>query len=396
MRGFLKWVMCCVLFVNALTGSATPAPKSSIDWYSFDAAHSLVVNVDIFVTSVCLQCSFAEIFFKGLALQFPWISVHRHVIDKDKSALLLFHQELTQVQSESYLVPAIFFCNSRWFGFDKVNTTGKALSRGLNYCYQKIQSEGKLTNSTIRHLQQWSTFGLAELDLDKPYPSPLVKIILVAMVEAFTPCSLFFLIVFMAFLWVYPSRRLLQLSVGILFILLLGALHSMQYVFLQFYESVLIYAAGCSRLFGAVLLGVLYYAKSQWRAGKQCSALWVIPFVILSGVAVYLNQQTCAHHVGAVFQQWVATKPLTLAGVYFYQLTYLFFYLLPMTALLILMLMFGGRSRKILPLAGYFILVATGFWLLVYPRGMAELGLSCFVWAVSLVLAFLYRRRLND
>lgn len=394
LRLLAKWLFYCVIIFNACVSYANPEDTSM--WFSQNNARGVILNVDLFISSVCPHCYKADAFFHEIENSTPWIKVRRHVINDDKMALQLFYQKLKQFDSSDFSAPTIIFCNSRWVGFENSETTGKGLLHALNYCHQQIEQDGALTQRTINIVRQWSGTSKvdAKLVINQP-TSPLERIVITALVEAFTPCSLFCFCVFLAFLWMYPERRWVQFFLSAVFLLALGIVHTAQFVFTEQYQHVL------SQLpwyfwsaIGALILFVAFqYAKAKWSSGVQRSVLWFLPVLVLSVITVYARQQVCAFSVGAVFQQWIQTQPLTQAAYYFYQFTYLCFYLLPLTLLLGFYLAFGVHPRRILPVSGCLMLMITGLVMLIYPDGLASSGLSAIVLIVSLFLGWYYVSR---
>lgn len=111
------------------------------------------IDVDLFLTTTCSHCQKADAFFREVEKKHPWVVVHRYEINEDKAALQIFYEHLQRQNSNNFLVPSIFFCNSHWSGFAEANTTGKRLQQALEDCRQKIINQGKLTPATGSVLQ---------------------------------------------------------------------------------------------------------------------------------------------------------------------------------------------------------------------------------------------------
>jgi glutaredoxin len=132
------------------------AGAMSFAWYTTAPDQHVILNVELFISSTCPYCHKADVFFKEIEPSTPWLHVHRHLINEDKSALDLFNQFLTDQNARDFSVPSIFFCNSRWLGFDSEQTTGNDLLKALAYCKNDIEKEGRLTDETIITLRQWA------------------------------------------------------------------------------------------------------------------------------------------------------------------------------------------------------------------------------------------------
>ena len=383
-----------VLLFNA--GFCDAVPKQSEDWFRRDDTAGIVLNVDLFITSTCPHCHKADDFFRVLSVKTPWVKTNRHEIDAEKSQLELFYQKLQAFHSNDFSVPTIMFCDSRWVGFADSETTGKGLLRALKYCHQQVEKDGTLTEVTRNTLRQWSatTQSNLKLELNKP-ASLLARIVISALMEAVSLCSLFCLLMFLSFLWLYPDRRGVRFYLGLMFILTLGALHTVQFVFTSVYQQWMLYLRWASWLSGAALIAyVVQYYNAQWRSGRQRSMFWIVPVLLFGIATVYSYQQTCDFSVGALFQQWLQTQTLTSEAYYLSQLTYLAFYLLPLVLLLVFYLVFNVHPRKILPVAACLMLATMGVLLLAYPSGLSSLAISCVVSIAAFFVA--WRHPKND
>jgi len=389
LRAKFKWLFYCVVIFNVCVSHANPTDTTT--WFSQDNnSTGVILNVDVFISSICPHCHKADAFFREIENSNHWIKVRRHVINEDKPALQLFYQKLKQFNSSDFSVPTIMFCDSRWVGFESSETTGRGLLHALNYCRHQIERDGTLTPITSNIVRQWSGTSRvdAKLVINQP-TSPLERIVITALVEAFTPCSLFCFMVFLAFLWMYPERRWIQLFLSAVFLLALSVAHTAQFVFTEQYQQLLLHLSWFSWPAGIMILFFAFqYAKALRTSGVQRSVIWAFPTLMLGVIAVYAHQQICAFSVGAIFQQWIQTQPLTQAAYYFYQLTYLGFYLLPLILLLGFHLVFGVHPRRILPVSACLMLMITGIALLIYPDSLASSGLSGVVLVASLFLGW--------
>lgn len=365
------------------------APQQSNAWFTRDAG-SVVINVDLFISSTCPHCHKADDFLRELTEKNSWLKISRHVINEEKPQLELFYQKLQLFHSNDFSVPTIMFCDSRWVGFSDSETTGKGLLRALRYCYHQVKAEGSLTETTRNTLRQWSATNASNLKVELNKPAPfLARIVISALMEAISPCSMFCLWMFLAFLWLYPDSRRVRFYLGLLFIMTLGVMHTFQFVFTSAYQQWMLSMRWVALLSGAALIAyVLQYYHTQWRSGPQRSMFWILPVMLLGVATVYSYQQTCEFSVGALFQQWLNTQTLTSPAFYFCQLTYLVFYLLPLSCLLVFYLIFNVHPRKLLPISGCFMLAAMGVLLLAYPDGLSSFSISCVIIIAALFVAW--------
>jgi len=255
-----------------------------------------------------------------------------------------------------------------------------------------------LTPLTVKTLRQWSGSNSldTEIDLDKTGLTPFQRLVTTALAEAITPCSLFCLLIFISFLWATQERRLMQLLIGLVFIVTLCIVRFLQFAVTPQYQNFLSHGMLMSVLSGAVLLLYVYFnAYAKLRTGVQRHVGWIFPVLIMSVVAVYVNQQNCRFSVGAVFSRWLLTQPLTSAAYYFYQISYLSIYIAPLILVLIVFILVNTRPRYLLSYSANFILASTGFILLIYPSALANFTFSCCILFFSLLFAWLVVRRKN-
>ena len=227
----MKFIVGLMFFLNILTAHANP---QSVIWFNHDALEKVTIHVDLFLSSTCPHCQKADAFFREIEPKKPWLVVHRHIINQDKVALQTFYTYLQQQNSNNFSVPAIFFCDSRWAGFASKETTGKALLHALTYCRKKISEQGELSPVTINVLRKWG--GASQFQISTTISQSVSTMLLLsAIMDALSPCSLFCFAAFLAFLWLYPTRKWLQFNVGLCFLLSLGVVHYLQQVHTAFY-----------------------------------------------------------------------------------------------------------------------------------------------------------------
>ena len=127
-------------------------------WFTQDPYHkeNIQLRVDLFLSSTCPHCLAANQFFHQLESKKKWLSVHRYYVNQDKAALDRFNDliQAQQITINAFAVPAIFFCDSRWLGFDNENNSGHQLLKSLNYCHQQLVASGKLTPTTVNAIRK--------------------------------------------------------------------------------------------------------------------------------------------------------------------------------------------------------------------------------------------------
>lgn len=209
----MKFIVGVMFLTIVSLAYADPKPSP---WFTHDAGNQVQMNVDLFLASTCSHCHKADIFFRNIEKNNPWLIVHRYIINQDKPALQTFYEHLQQQHSSDFSVPTVFFCNSRWVGFAEAKTTGKALLNALTYCHQKISQQGELSAATVNVLQKQS--------LVSPYQGS-TKIMqstfmlpITAQMNVLILYSLVCFVAFLAFLWLYPARKWRQFGIRLIFL----------------------------------------------------------------------------------------------------------------------------------------------------------------------------------
>lgn len=386
----------CLFFFLTLSINSYASSEKAISWFSKNTSDEVILNVDLYESSTCPHCLKAESFFSELSTSTQGISLHKHVINKDKEALNAFFQQLQHFHSNNFSVPTIVFCNSRWLGFDSADTTGKVLVKALRYCQQRIKEEGVLSKATEQTLQKWSATGPLDIQIEMSSISfaTIERVVVTAFVDAFSPCSLFCFFVFLSFIWMHPKWKMVQFVLGGAFILTLGLLHYIQLNVYDGYQLIQKYQSWPSALSGAALLVYAYYYRKFCKSEEMSiSWKWAVPLVIICTAMVFVQQQVCEWNVGVVFSQWLQTQTLTPAATYLYQFTYLILYLFSMALLLGFYLLLGVHSQAILSFTGWILLMIIGVLLLFYPKGLSYLGWSCAALAIAFAAGWWGSRR---
>jgi len=351
------------------------------------------VSVELFLSSTCPHCKKADVFFKRLEKSEPWIKVHRYFINQDKAALQLFYERLKQQKSINFSVPSMFFCGSQWMGFSDEKTTEKPLLEGLRFCYQRVRQEGELSPNTIHALQQWGNASQLQLS-ESAAPSAWAYIPLIAIMDAFSPCSIFCFIALLAFMWIYPSQKKSQVRVGVFFLVSLGIVH-----FLQLSEPTLYYQLLPKLKIATALVGLLLvlYVLRDFR--KILSDVVITPdkyvyaVIFFTVFAVQIRQQTCLLNMGMVFEQWLVEQTVSSTRQFLYELYYQAFYLLPLVVFLSVYFLMSRYLRlaslhRMLQMAACFIFLMIGVLLVAYSPFMASLAVSMIVLLAALLMGW--------
>lgn len=382
-------IVFLLLFLSTCWASSEQSPS----FYKGND-NQLRLKVELFLSSSCPHCQQASAFFETLQTQKPWLEVQRYLINQDKKALDYFHQKLKQIKSDDYSVPAIFFCDSRWVGFDKPETTGKVLSKSLDYCYQQISKKGTLNHNTSTVLNQWANASFfAEGLMNKP--NARVVIPMVALIDALNSCSLFVALALFSFLWLYRLKSTM-IGLGTVFLLVMAAVHHFQQDHTFFFYYILSELRIPSVLIGLGLIAYVFKIYSKRPSDYPTIAILIL--VGFTALFIEAYQQRCMPNFALIFTQWLDLQPISNLRREAYMFLYNLFYILPLV-LFAALIIYCRVQRKLesmklfLICTAWCLLLIIGLLLVFYPKGLANFSISLVALLVSLIAAWLTVRR---
>lgn len=392
MRKLCMGILSGFLFCFLVSGWAY---NQSISWFKIDANKQVSLRVDLFLSSTCPYCEKASQFFKSLETENTWLDVHRHVINQDKTALETYHWYLQQQNLDDFMVPAIFFCNTRWAGFRDTKKTGEKLLKNLNYCRQEISKTGGLTKTTEQILQQTSNASWYEENMVSK-PGAMVLIPSMAVIDALNPGAAFLIVTLFSFILLQKQRKL-QIGTVILFLIGTGFAHFMQQAFtVTFYQMATVFRF-LAIISGVGLLSYLLLYRSERFSSKR-SLLTVVSLMsaFLTGLTVQTYQQMHIANFSLIFQQWVVAQGVMPFTQYLYELAYQLVYLLAIGLMSLLMtVIFKNYGKwfihqKIVSEFGWVYLIIIGLVLVVYPYLLANVLFAFLIFTLALALSWVY------
>jgi glutaredoxin len=379
-------LLSILFFLMTASSVAEPAvnyPNSTVDQ----------IKVDLFLSSTCPHCHKADEFFKLLESQLSWIVVHRYIVDQDKSALDEFYKHLQAVGSYNFAVPGIFFCNSRWTGFVDTNSSGKILYKALSYCHEQIKQQGELSTGTVEVLKQWSQVNAVMIS-PSIADSHLKFILFTALMDSISPCSLFCLMLFFAFIWLFPTHRRTQWLLGIVFIVALMAIHFVAQIFSGFFYQRLLMLRLPAAMMGLVLLSYVLFCFQRLTNRRQLIAKRTACILLpISVWIVFIYQQTCVLNLSLIFEQWLIKNPVSVSRFFSYVSLYHLIYLIPLVLVLVIYQLLSPRSRikkyqNALKYAAGILLAAIAFLLIAYPLWLSHRNVSLIVFMSSILIGY--------
>lgn len=390
-KAFRRLTLLLFLLCSLIGHANSPISR----WYQTDPKLDVVVNLDLFISSSCPHCQKAVQFFSALEKKQPWIHIERHYIDQDKASIELFYGRLKEQQISSFVVPAMFFCDSYWTGFVDEATTGKTLFHALEYCRQQIIAKGSLTPASIAVLKKWG--NASQFRVNQAVSSPMMLLFTTALLDAVSPCSLFTLLALFSFMCLFPGQRRAQCYLGGVFVFTWAVTHYLQQIWSQFYqlayESRIVIA-----IIGVMLL--LFVAKVFKSISKRALELNIVIFLILllTVFSLALYQYACAFNISLVFLQWLNELHTTSFFTWLYLLLYQAIYILP--------LMFGlgwyiivfnsarfAQYHAMFEVCGALILAFIAIIFIFYPTLVSSAISSVVVFLISIVTGWLVTKR---
>ncbi len=352
------------------------------------------LRVDLFLSSTCPHCQKADKFFADLESKENWLDIHRYEIDKDKASLNAFYQMLQQQNANTFSVPTIFFCNSRWVGFADDGSSEKALLSGLNYCRQQIATTGKLTTAASDYLKQSANAYDLTLSISGN-PSTASFIPLMALTEALSACAIFCVLALFAFIWL-GQKPALQIRCGLLFLATLSVAHFIQQVHAVFFYQILVWLRILAVFIGLGLLAFIF--KSFWQDLNQ---KMVYPFVILTELTALIlqaYQQTCTPNFALIFEQWLLSQQFSVVKQQICRVIYQGIYVIPLLLMLLIIVSLVKqkrllRHRSLLTQFSWINLTVIAVLLIAYPQYLANMGISLLVFVFSLIVAWLTKAK---
>lgn len=358
-------------------------PLSS--WYSLNDKKQASLQVELFLSSTCPHCHKADLFFQKIEAKTPWLEVHRNLINEDKEALSRFGQYLSALNINDFAVPSIFFCKTRWVGFDTVQTTGKDLVQGLEFCKEQIEKKGKLTEPTIEVLNRQANANMLNNGVIEK-PSTLHYFFIVSLLDSSNPCALFGFGCFLALLFIQDNRKNQWIS-GFLFIAAVLVVHYIQQTQPNFFFQILPWL----RVF-AVLIGLLsLYLVYQLHKNKPVPAKLIFIWTFIFSLFIQAYQQTCIMNWSYIFEQWLFNQPLSAGQQHIMQSVYQLLYITPLVVILSAYLLlnkfkFLSSLKPALRYIGLLCIAITALFLTFYPQALSYYLQSLLILLVTVFI----------
>lgn len=272
------------------------------------------VDVKVYMSSTCPHCQKADAYLATLQKDYNWLKVDKFYIDKDKSALEAFYQQLNALQIEDFSVPAYFFCGSRWVGFDSDEHLGALIKKALVYCHSQQNQAGVVSKTVSETLNQWSRASQIQANI-APSVSPFIMTLFSAFVDAFNPSSLFFIAGLIVY-FIVGKRHELIVSKWLILAIILG-IHLLQTQAFASLQMMMPLMLGLGVL-GIILSLVDNYKPLFYPLGLIAWLLWL--------GALFNFQQPAFINMPLIFFQWIGQQKFSAFNAYGYLILYQLLY----------------------------------------------------------------------
>lgn len=421
----LVGLLTSVLLVWLAAARAAPAAPEPA-WVTRTTTGELRIPLYFFWTRTCPHCRQARPFVEALPAEYPWLELHSHDLSRDMAAGLLYARMAEALGQPANSVPALLFCGTMQVGFDRPETTGQALRRQLENCYQQ---QVRPAVTALPYAEPAPVAPAAKTPLNLPlvgavdpgaFSLPALTLVLAGL-DAFNPCA-FFVLLFLLSLLVHARNRARMLLIGGVFVFFSGAIY---FVFMAAWLNLFLllgelrFITLLAGLLAVVMGGLNIKDYFAFRQGPSLSipetakpGLFKRVRGLVSGerlpallagtaaLAIVANsyELLCTAGFPMVYTRTLTLHQLSTGAYYLYLLLYNLIYVLPLLAIVLVFAWTLGsrklqeREGRLLKLLSGTMMAGLGVLLLLYPEALSEAWASLGVIAGALGLTGLVAR----
>ena len=131
------------MLLFGMAHSADIADAPATEWVAVDAAGDINVHLYFFWTATCPHCQRAKPFVEALPAQYPWLTLHSHILDRENRDNVALYVDMARaVGKKAGSVPAFLFCGEMFTGYGDGESTGAFLVDSLKKCYDRAVATG--------------------------------------------------------------------------------------------------------------------------------------------------------------------------------------------------------------------------------------------------------------
>ena len=140
-------LICLLAFFALPTFSGAAEPPV---WIDNNAAGERQVHLYFFWTRTCPHCQVARPFIEALPERHAWLVLHSREITSDQAAAESYVAMAETLGQKASSVPGFLFCGRMEVGFDRPQTSGKALEDALQSCHESGSTQAVDTSSAAQ------------------------------------------------------------------------------------------------------------------------------------------------------------------------------------------------------------------------------------------------------
>jgi hypothetical protein len=409
--------LLCLLALAAVAAMATAAEPPI--WIDHDAAGARRVHLYFFWTRTCPHCQAALPFVDALPARHAWLVVHSHDLTAEQDAADRYVTIAESLGEDASSVPAFLFCGRMEVGFDRPETTGKALEDALQSCREAATRENGDLIPEAQPAPGIDLPGFGRMTPDQ-WSLPVFTLV-IASLDAFNPCA-FFVLLFLLSLLVHAGSRARMLFIGSVFLFFSGLIY---FLFMAAWLNVFRWLgeiALVTTLAGALAIVIALINIKDYFWFKQGVSLSIpdsakpglyqrvrgllradsLPALTLGTIALAIAANSYELLCTAGFPM-VYTRLLTLSDLppwqhYAYLALYNVVYVIPLMVItLIFTYTLGSRKLsevegRLLKLLSGTMMLALGVLLVVAPAALNDLRVALALLTGSLAIAWLVHR----
>lgn len=372
------------------------------------------VELHFFWTRTCPHCQAARPFVEALPARLPWLTLHSHNISADRTAAQRYVAMAEELGQQAGGVPGFIYCGRLETGFDRAETTGRALEESLLQCHEGRLPAVAAAPAAPIDLPFLGAVAPGDLSL------PLFTLV-IAGLDAFNPCA-FFVLLFLLSLLVHARSRGRMLFIGGIFLFFSGLIY---FLFMAAWLNVFRWLgemALVTTLAGvvAVVVGIINVKDYFWfKRGVSLSipdaakpGLYQrmrgllnargLPALTLGTIALAVAANSyellCTAGFPMIYTRILTLAELSPAGYYGFLALYNVIYVLPLLAItLVFTWTLGGRKLtetegRMLKLVSGLMMLGLGLLLVAAPAALNELWTAVALLAGAVGLSWLIHR----
>jgi hypothetical protein len=407
----------CLLALAAIAAMATAAEPPV--WIDHDAAGARRVHLYFFWTRTCPHCQAARPFVDALPARHAWLVVHSHDLTADQDAADRYVAMAESLGKDASSVPAFLFCGRMEVGFDRPETTGRALEDALQSCREAASGDHGDPLPGAQPAPGIDLRGFGRMTPDQ-WSLPVFTLV-IAGLDAFNPCA-FFVLLFLLSLLIHAGSRVRMLFIGSVFLFFSGLIY---FLFMAAWLNVFRWLgeiALVTTLAGALAIVIALINIKDYFWFKQGVSLSIpdsakpglyqrvrgllradsLPVLTLGTIALAIAANSYELLCTAGFPM-IYTRLLTLSDLppwqhYTYLALYNVVYVIPLMVItLIFTYTLGSRKLsegegRLLKLLSGTMMLALGVLLVVAPAALNDLRVALALLTGSMAIAWLVHR----